>query len=824
MSKVTWRKLHSITLAFLLTCGLLMPGQAAAEPKNMQRDEWVHVLSLFAQEHAADLPDQDMEGADRQEQIAAMDSYYFDGEEDPSWQENPYRDEILYAAWRGWIPDELIASGSSEEEESESEDEYARLFGPEKELTKEFAAVTAARALSLVTDETAPIGTEDQGQLLFPREDAAAVEAGLFEKEDFFDGERILTDEEAQEVLDKASDYLEGLSEDPGEGSGSSNKGSGEPGTDTQDGDEDIVQKDKPEPAGPAEKKDRDETEQDEGDPLGVNGDLFGNPDMRFSYAVDKKAKEITLYAYDGEEPEVIIPAAADVKGKNYHISIEGQGLFREQPDSEEEGIRSVSFTAEDEKKVSVADCSLAYCFRDCIDLESVDLTGLDTSCVTDMQEMFAGAEVLREIDLSECGTDQLLSAEGMFEDCISLGVIDLGSWDTAQLRDMSRMFSGCASLKHIRLPEEMSSVENMSEMCANCESLQETGLKRRKLPALHTADSLFYGCSSLESADLRDARMPVLNNAESMFGDCRALEKTDFTGFFAPNLTKLEGAFMYCEALKEADFTGAELGCIETMKDMFTGCAALETVDLSAVKAESVRSMAHLCKECGSLKSYIGPEGDLSHLRNASYMFEECGQLTDASLGTSSSEDLQDIRKMFTGCKSLASADLSKWDLSHVQNISGIFRGCNALKDVHIQGGQSALDFSHLFADCSSLEEVDLSGLDTGNAGNLRGMFSGCSKLRELDLSGFDTKNVVDMSDMFDGCESLEILDLSSFDTTNVWDEGMSVGGKGSRLKTLIAPGVIGEDYICHVLNSDGEEILTVDYAVEPKTEIPVR
>lgn len=73
--------------------------------------------------------------------------------------------------------------------------------------------------------------------------------------------------------------------------------------------------------------------------------------------------------------------------------------------------------------------------FRDCSRLISVDLSGLDTSKVTEMGRedtwesgMFSGCTRLAYLDLSSLDTSNVTSMGCMFEDCSSLTSLDLST------------------------------------------------------------------------------------------------------------------------------------------------------------------------------------------------------------------------------------------------------------------------------------------------------------------------------------------------------------------------------------------------------------
>ena len=66
-----------------------------------------------------------------------------------------------------------------------------------------------------------------------------------------------------------------------------------------------------------------------------------------------------------------------------------------------------------------------------------------------------------------------------MFKNCINLESLDLSSFNTNNVTDMTEMFSGCSSLKNLKFSDSFntSNVQNMSKMFQNCSSLEYLNL-----------------------------------------------------------------------------------------------------------------------------------------------------------------------------------------------------------------------------------------------------------------------------------------------------------------------------------------------------------
>ena len=90
--------------------------------------------------------------------------------------------------------------------------------------------------------------------------------------------------------------------------------------------------------------------------------------------------------------------------------------------------------------------------FHYCNALTSLDVSGLDTSNVTNMSFMFGNCRSLTSLDLSGWDTSNVNNMRNMFSGCGALTSLDLSGWDTSNVIDMNNMFGGCSALKTIRM------------------------------------------------------------------------------------------------------------------------------------------------------------------------------------------------------------------------------------------------------------------------------------------------------------------------------------------------------------------------------------
>ena len=365
-----------------------------------------------------------------------------------------------------------------------------------------------------------------------------------------------------------------------------------------------------------------------------------------------------------------------------------------------------------------IATQTTALMFNDCPKLASLDLSGLDTSDVTNMSNMFSYCWSLTSLDLSPLDTSNVTNMRGMFSECSSLASLDLSPLDTSNVTDMSYMLSGCSKLTSLDLsPLDTSKVTNMSYM--------------------------LYYCPSLTSLDL--------------------------SPLDTSNVTSMRGIFAHCSKLASLDLSPLDTSNVTNMSSMLRGCSRISSFDLSPLDTSNVTDMSYMLSGCSKLISLDLSSFDTSQVESMSGMFDGCSRLASLDLSSFDTSNVTGMSRMFYGCSSLTSLDVSSFDTSNVTGMSGMFDGCSSLASLDVSSFDTsgAVGMKGMFSGCSKLALLDVSSFDTSRVTGMSDMFHGCSSLKSLDLSSFDTSYVLRMNDMFSGCSSLTSLDLSSFDTS---------------------------------------------------------
>ena len=251
------------------------------------------------------------------------------------------------------------------------------------------------------------------------------------------------------------------------------------------------------------------------------------------SYELDERAGTLTIHPTDGVSGEMarVRDALPDEDLRHAVKSV-----------TVEEGV--------------LAPADSGYLFGGLYAMEALDLSGLDTSRVTDMHLMFYVCSSLTSLDLSPLDTSQVTNVSspygvGMFSNCSSLRSLDLSPLDTSQVTDMRRMFDGCFSLRSIDLSGlDTSRVTNMSEMFSDCSSLTSLDLSPLKTSRVIDMRSMFYGCASLASLDTSHLDTSKVTGMSGMFCGCASLPSLDLSGWDTSGVGGMWGMFQGCASL----------------------------------------------------------------------------------------------------------------------------------------------------------------------------------------------------------------------------------------------------------------------------------
>ena len=247
--------------------------------------------------------------------------------------------------------------------------------------------------------------------------------------------------------------------------------------------------------------------------------------------------------------------------------------------------------------------------FESCVNLESIEMTNLDTQSVTDMESMFKDCRSLSNIDISNLNTQNVTNMSYMFCGCINLSNIDMSNLNTQNVENMSYMFGACTNLSDIDVSSfNTQNVTNMS--------------------------SMFWSNEQLKSIDLDNFDTQKVTDMSGMFSECRNLRDIDVQNFNTENVVDMNFMFSHCSQLKNIDLSNFNTYNVKNMRGMFLGCSNLSNIDVSNFNTENVVDMNFMFDGCSQLKSIDVSNFNMqSMLERISHMFNGCDSLIRISV-----------------------------------------------------------------------------------------------------------------------------------------------------------------------------------------------
>lgn len=401
--------------------------------------------------------------------------------------------------------------------------------------------------------------------------------------------------------------------------------------------------------------------------------------------------------------------------------------------------------------------------------VKTLDISGLDTSDVTDMDYMFANCTSLTSLK-APINTSNVERMIGTFQNCNSLTSLDLSSFDTNNVESMSGLFHSCNKIQSIKLGDTFntSKVSDMSTMFYDCNALTDVDLSGFDTSSVTDMSSMFQGCTYL---------------ADNKF---KAVEQ-----FNVANVTDFSSMFSGCTTITNLNLEKWNTKSATNLSNMFSGCNVLTTLNLSGIKTDSVTDISSMFSSCRSLANIIGIEAfNTQNVTNMSGLFTYCKALTTINIKDWNTSSVTDMSSMFNRCFKLSKIDLSGWDTSKVQAMNNMFTYCEALESLNISSfnTENTKNLSSMFENCKKLSQLDISNFNTSNISDLSNMFKNCQVLTTINIGdNFNISNAEKVESLFNGCSNLSTItgDIK-LGATNTAESFLSMFQDCSKLENI--------------------------------------
>ena len=409
--------------------------------------------------------------------------------------------------------------------------------------------------------------------------------------------------------------------------------------------------------------------------------------------------------------------------------------------------------------------------------IKSIDLSGVDLSHATNIDNMFYNNPNLESVNLSGVKFGNVRSANAVFYGDAKLTDVDMSGVDLSHVNGANAWFKGDSNLTTV----DFSNV-TFPDKFTNTFAHADGKLKNVNLTRAKNVPADFLRAYVKSEANSGATSIDVSNFD---------LNKND--------LSDLSGLFTNMPNLKEVNVTGLVTDKVENVSRMFYNDSALTTiVGLDTWDTSNVTDMSYIfasftnpttdnhkpqgLEHTGSLKALDLSGWKTSNVTNMACMFTGQNHLeTLKGLSNWNTSKVTNMAQMFHGLSKLQDGslgDLSKWDTSNVTDMTYMFAVMSLQTDLSFVNGWKTgmvTDMSYMFAKDEKLQKLDLSNWDVSSVGlketeqnySFGAMFSGDTALTSVgDISHWRTDNVHDTRQMFYGTTSLKNIDLSGWNT----------------------------------------------------------
>ena len=355
--------------------------------------------------------------------------------------------------------------------------------------------------------------------------------------------------------------------------------------------------------------------------------------DAKYSKDISSKQDGSVMLWYTDKDNNSLYEVSIGSENGSLEANTNGSGMF-----AYLDNVDTLDLTGLDTSNMT----SMSMMFYKSTSLKSIDVSGFDTSKVVNMSYMFEGCSNLEILDLSNFKTSNVSLMQGMFWDCQKLKNIDVSNFNTGKVTSMNRMFWNCKSLIEIDLSNfNTSNVTDMYALFQECEKLIFINIENFKTSKVTTMGSMFEGCTNIEKLDLSNFDTSSLIDMNSMFRGCSKLTTLDLSNFDTSNVTNMHNLFGELQ-LTTLDLSSFNTSNVIYMGSMFSGCTNLIDLDLSNFNTSKVTDMSSMFWNNKSLKTiYVSDKWNTSNVTNSNEMFRNCSSLTGAVPFDSSKTDV---------------------------------------------------------------------------------------------------------------------------------------------------------------------------------------
>lgn len=315
-------------------------------------------------------------------------------------------------------------------------------------------------------------------------------------------------------------------------------------------------------------------------------------------------------------------------------------------------------------------------------------LGDFDTSNVENMSHMFENSfdsslTPQTPIDFSRFNTSKVKDMSSMFKGS-RLPSIDLRGLDTSNVENMEEMFYGMQKTTSVNLANlDVRKVSNMNTLFTYSAALQTLNVSNWKNDLITNMNHMFNGLTSLADINIDGFTTNHVTSMQYMFGGVKSLQSLDLRGFDTSNVYDIQGMFSGMSSLTHLDVSSFNTSRVKSLHFTFNGLSSIEDLDLSSFDTSNVIDMQYTFKDLKKIRNLNLSSFDTRKVIMAGSAFEnlmseaENGTLDLSSFDTKS---LAGTLFMFSGAKVKTIYVSPNFVTTRVTVSTGMFGNCTNL------------------------------------------------------------------------------------------------------------------------------------------------
>ena len=229
--------------------------------------------------------------------------------------------------------------------------------------------------------------------------------------------------------------------------------------------------------------------------------------------------------------------------------------------------------------------------FEGTVTLQSLDITGMDTSKVKNMFGMFY-LSALPNLDLTQLNTSSVTNMNSMFKQMSRISSLNFTSFDTSNVTDFGEMFRG---------------------IVIGNQTLDVRSFNTSKATAMYM---MFDGTNLTGNLDLSSFDTSRVVDMSNMFGSSVLLNSVNLSSFNTSSVTNMAGMFFKTYGMSVINIANFNTTSVQNMQDMFrlTGAvtikaSALFTTNSVIDSSRMFMDAVHLVGQNGTAYNAANPQ-----------------------------------------------------------------------------------------------------------------------------------------------------------------------------------------------------------------------